>query len=58
MPKRKKHPRLPNAFGSIRYIGKGRTNPYAVHPPVTETNEAGVQKHCVMLMTGTWDSPC
>ena len=41
MPKRKKHPRLPNAFGSIRYIGKGRTNPYAVHPPVTETNEAG-----------------
>lgn len=41
MPKRKKHPRLPNAFGSIRYIGKGRTNPYAVHPPVTEVNEAG-----------------
>lgn len=41
MPKRKKHPRLPNAFGSIRYIGKGRTNPFAVHPPCTEISEAG-----------------
>ena len=28
----RKHPRLPNGFGSIRYLGKGRTNPYAVHP--------------------------
>lgn len=33
MPKRKKHPRLPNGYGSIRYLGKGRNNPYAVHPP-------------------------
>lgn len=41
MPKRKKHPRLPNAFGSIRYIGKNRTNPYAVHPPALETDENG-----------------
>ena len=33
MAKRKKYPRLPNGFGSIRYLGKGRRNPYAVHPP-------------------------
>ncbi len=33
MPRRKKHPRLPNGYGSIRYLGKNRRNPYAVHPP-------------------------
>lgn len=33
MPKRKKHPRLPNGYGSIRFLGKNRKNPYAVHPP-------------------------
>lgn len=33
MPRRKKHPRLPNGYGSIRYLGKNRKNPYAVHPP-------------------------
>ena len=25
--------RLPSGFGSIRYLGKGRRNSYAVHPP-------------------------
>ena len=30
---KRKHPRLPNGFGSIRYMGKGRSNPYAVYPP-------------------------
>lgn len=33
MPTRSKHPRLPNGYGSIRYLGKKRKNPYAVHPP-------------------------
>lgn len=33
MPTRKKHPRLPNGYGTIRYLGKGRRNAYAVHPP-------------------------
>lgn len=41
MPKRKKFPRLPNAYGSVRYLGKRRTNCYAVHPPCTEINELG-----------------
>lgn len=33
MPRRKKHTRLPNGYGSIRFLGKNRRNPYAVHPP-------------------------
>ena len=41
MPKRKKYPRLPSSYGSIRYLGKGRTNPYAVHPPCTERDDLG-----------------
>ena len=39
--KRKKHPALPNGFGSIRYLGENRRNPYAVHPPTTEFRENG-----------------
>lgn len=41
MPKRKKYPKLPNGYGSIRYLGKGRRNPYAVHPPTTSFSENG-----------------
>ncbi len=36
MPRRKKYPKLPNGYGSIKYLGAKRRNPYAVHPPVTE----------------------
>ena len=36
---RKKYPRLPNGFGSIRNLGKGRRHHYAVHPPATEQDE-------------------
>ena len=32
MARRKKYPKLPNGFGSIKYLGKGRSNPYAVYP--------------------------
>lgn len=41
MPKRKRYPKLPNGWGSIRYLGKRRRNPYAVHPPATERRENG-----------------
>ena len=41
MSKRKKYPKLPNGYGSIKYLGKGRRNPYAVHPPTTEFNING-----------------
>lgn len=39
MAKRKKHPRLPNGYGSIKFLGKGRRNCYGVYPPAKEINE-------------------
>ncbi|MCI8293556.1 MAG: tyrosine-type recombinase/integrase [Hespellia sp.] len=42
MAKRKKYPKLPNGYGSIKYLGKGRRNPYAVHPPTTEFTLDGI----------------
>lgn len=42
MPKRKKHTKLPNGYGSIRYLGSGRRNPYAVHPPAHENPVNGM----------------
>ena len=41
MARRKKHPKLPNGYGQIKYLGKNRRNPYAVFPPVTEFDENG-----------------
>ncbi len=49
MPKRKKHPVLPNGWGTIRYLGKGRSRPYAVHPPCTERYENGYYKRPPVL---------
>lgn len=39
--KRKKYARLPNAFGTIRYLGDGRRNCYAVHPPARLADDMG-----------------
>lgn len=41
MPKRKKYPKLPTGWGTIRFLGKNRTNRYAVHPPAKECDEKG-----------------
>jgi len=41
MPKRKKYPKLPNGYGGITYLGKGRRNPYAVYPPVKAFDQDG-----------------
>ena len=41
MARRKKHPKLPNGYGQIKYLGKGRRNPYGVYPPATEYAESG-----------------
>lgn len=40
--KRIKHPRLPNGYGSIKWLGKGRRNPYGVYPPVKEFTLNGI----------------
>lgn len=42
MAKRKRHPKLPNGYGSISYLGRSRRNPYCVRPPVTEFNDDGL----------------
>lgn len=42
MAKRKKYPKLPNGFGSIKFLGKNRRNPYAVHPPVEKFTLDGI----------------
>ena len=44
MAKRKKHPKLPNGFGSIKKLSGNRTNPYAVYPPTTEFAPNGSPK--------------
>lgn len=41
MARRKKYPKLPNGFGSIKYLGSNRRNPFAVHPPTTEFRPNG-----------------
>ena len=41
MARRKKYPKLPNGFGSIRYLGAKRRNPYAVQPPSVGLNING-----------------
>ena len=43
--KRKKYPRLKNGFGSIRYLGKGRSNPYAVLAPTKKVDHKGRPKY-------------
>lgn len=42
MAKRKKYPKLPNGYGSIKYLGKGRRNPYGVYPSVKDYTDDGV----------------
>lgn len=44
MPRRKKYPKLPNGYGQIRYLGKGRRNPYGVYPPAVEEYDNGKKK--------------
>lgn len=41
MPRHKRRTRLPNRYGSICYLGKGRRRPYAAYPPVTAYTEDG-----------------
>lgn len=43
MAKRKKYPKLPNGYGSIKRLsGKNRTNPYGVYPPTKEFDLNGI----------------
>lgn len=55
MAKRKKHMKLPNGFGSIKYLGKNRRNPYAVYPPVTEWTPTGPVTPKALGYRETWE---
>lgn len=39
--KKKTHPRIPRGYGSIKYMGKNRKNPYAVYVPQYHVSETG-----------------
>ena len=55
MARRKKHQKLPNGFGSIKYLGKGRYKPYGVYPPVTEYTSKGPVTPKALAYVETWD---
>ena len=44
MSRRKKYQKLPNGYGQIRYLGKGRRNPYGVYPPAGDEYDNGQKK--------------
>lgn len=39
--RKRKHPRLPSGYGTIKYLGKRRRNPYGVYPPTQDYNLNG-----------------
>ena len=55
MAKRKKRMKLPNNFGSIKYLGKGRRRPYGVYPPVEEWNFSGPVSPKALAYTESWE---
>lgn len=55
MPKKRKtYPKLPNGFGSIRYLGKNRRNCYAVHPPATLDTSGKVVRPPAICYVDDW----
>lgn len=52
--KRKKYPKLPNNFGSIRYLGKNRRNPFAVHPPATQDETGKLKRPPAICYVDDW----
>lgn len=55
MARRKRHMKLPNNFGSIKYLGKGRRRPCAVYPPVDEWTENGPVTPKALGYKETWE---
>lgn len=55
MAKHRKRMKLPNNFGSIKYLGKGRRKPYGVYPPVTEYGPHGPITPKALAYAETWE---
>lgn len=51
---RKKYPRLPSGFGTIRYLGENRRNCYAVHPPAEIDTLGNVKRPAALCYTDDW----
>lgn len=51
---RKKYPRLPSGFGTIRYLGENRRNCYAVHPPSEIDALGNVKRPAALCYTDDW----
>lgn len=54
MAKRKKYPKLPNGYGQIRYLGKGRRNPYGVYPPAVYNEDGKAISQKAICYVDTW----
>lgn len=52
--KRKKYPKLPSGFGTIRYLGAGRRNCYAVHPPAVVDTLGHIQRPAALCYVNDW----
>ena len=52
---RKKRLKMPNGYGSIKFLGKNRRKPYGVYPPVTEWTEKGPVTPKALGYTETWE---
>ena len=52
---RKKRLKLPNGFGSIKFLGKNRRRPYGVYPPVAEYTAKGPVTPKALGYTETWE---
>lgn len=55
MTRRKRRMKLPNGFGSIKYLGNKRRNPYAVYPPVSEWTPKGPVTPKALAYKETWE---
>lgn len=51
---RRKFPRLPSGYGTIRYLGEGRRNSYAVHPPATTDALGHTRRPAAICYVDNW----
>lgn len=56
MKSKRKHPKLPNGYGSIKTLsGKNRKNPYGVYPPTTDyTNDGTPVSQKALCYVNDW----
>lgn len=54
MTKKSKHPKLPNGFGTIKWLGKKRRNPYGVYPPVQEFKDGVPETQKALCYVDEW----